>query len=1136
LALLALFSKTRDAQRYRHDFAGEALEGEAKEGLFTPLWRRVSVVTLLLCLTLSALTYHYAVKYVDLNTTLDFRKMSTAAQEEIKLKVIEYSQVLTATTAHMGSHYEEAADDHGHQNGDDHEGESESFEHFVAGLGLSQNFPGILGVGLVGYRPHNDAPTPQERLLNGLAHRNVGPVNRPATASMTIVDIAPLHRNQHMLGLNLGRDQYCRAALSAAHADRTTKLTNRLLLKNGEERLPGFFLVRAIYAPTVVSQTGEVISDHFLGWGAVPFSAESVTADLGQQLGRDYELTIFDGAFDEGFDSGLSNNANKVLQHEAENADSGRFEHVSQLEMFGQTWTLRFNSTSAFDAAHDSYLPTALLLIGLFVSFLIWLALRANMLRSSLLSSVAALRERQLGARRDENRTLLETNVLAIMTLDEQSHITFANSTALDLFGVTEEAMIFSSFDKFVSLHSEVGHGDIANAVGNGSDDDPLLLDVQTSTWRTEDDKVQTTALIRNVTEQVASLLELEVVQKRYDIALAGAGIGVFDVDLSNGMATVSVTSRQIMGASLDKEEFDQDRDFFSRVHPDDLPLIHESDRRCIVGEAETSEVEYRLRFPDGWRWMKTEAVGARRGADGRATRLIGTQRDITDIRRARNALELSEARFRMMMDAAPVGTAILDEKGRFIKVNPALATLTGYDIDSFGPQMVLSKFLSRADHVTMSRDIRRLLNEGEVKTYQNQFQFETRSGELRWGLFNFSWTYDKNRGEYIYVTQVVDITDQKRIDKAKGEFVSTVSHELRTPLTSIKGALGLLEASAAKNLSGGANRLLEIAQVNADRLTVMVNDILDLEKLKSGEITFQCEDVPLFSVVEEAVKTMVPFAVEHQNTIDFSHVDRSVEVKIDVARLRQVLTNLLSNACKFSDPETAILVRYSVRDDDVIISIQNTGPPVPESYQSTMFDAFTQCDASDTRSKGGTGLGLHIVRQIVERLGGEIGFELEKDRRTTFWFTCPRAVDVDNEDIADPPLKYWREEEALNILHVEDDRDFADVIAAGFGSSAHVMRAGNLAKARQLVNTGKFDIVLLDWVLPDGHASALLEDIENHLPKAVVIALSASNDVIDDPRVAFGLTKSQVDIDTIVEQALSATEVEPKKQKKAVN
>lgn len=349
------------------------------------------------------------------------------------------------------------------------------------------------------------------------------------------------------------------------------------------------------------------------------------------------------------------------------------------------------------------------------------------------------------------------------------------------------------------------------------------------------------------------------------------------------------------------------------------------------------------------------------------------------------------------------------------------------------------------------------------------------------------------------------------------------MSHELRTPLTSIKGALGLLEATAASAMPNTAVRLLEIARVNADRLTVLVNNILDLEKISSGEVSFVAAATPLRGLIEDALER----GVEEIDQSDRDRVqiegDADVMIYADAGRIRQVVMNLLSNACKFSDPDTKVVVRFTTSDDMVHVYFENTGPPIPERFQSQLFDAFTQMDASDTRSKGGTGLGLNIAREIVSRSGGQIGFEQQAERKTVFWFSCPMALP--EIDLESDEFRAFASEavSGLSILHIEADVDFCDVIVAGFAGVADVTSAHSLSEARQVLPKADWDAVVVDLALPDGDIFSVLDAISESHPRAQIISLSSETSPPQDPRITLNLIKSQVDLAQIAQLVTEA-------------
>ena len=232
-------------------------------------------------------------------------------------------------------------------------------------------------------------------------------------------------------------------------------------------------------------------------------------------------------------------------------------------------------------------------------------------------------------------------------------------------------------------------------------------------------------------------------------------------------------------------------------------------------------------------------------------------------------------------------------------------------------------------------------------------------------------------------------ISERKEIDRIKSEFVSTVSHELRTPLTSIKGSLGLVESGALKDPEK-VTQMIRLAASNTERLIILVNDLLDMEKLQSGQMEFHMEKVSLDVIVANSIETNKPYAEEHKVSFKLKETVPDAFVKGDSDRLAQVLANLLSNAAKFSPEGETVEVSLARSEGGFCVTVSDRGPGVPDEFRNQLFDRFTQADASDTRQKGGTGLGLNIARAIVENHGGVININTEVGAGSTFFFTIP--------------------------------------------------------------------------------------------------------------------------------------------------
>ena len=269
-------------------------------------------------------------------------------------------------------------------------------------------------------------------------------------------------------------------------------------------------------------------------------------------------------------------------------------------------------------------------------------------------------------------------------------------------------------------------------------------------------------------------------------------------------------------------------------------------------------------------------------------------------------------------------------------------------------------------------------------------------------------WTYIKNDGTHLtvllsvtpitsdngeldgYLGVAQDITERKRLDRMKEEFVSTVSHELRTPLTSINGALKLLNGGAVGELSDQVKAMLTIATDNTQRLSLLINDLLDMDKIANGKMDFDLSSHDVMPLVERSISMNNAYAVQHG--VSYKIISRCDEAKanIDPNRFLQILANFLSNAAKFSHPGNNVDISVDCTSDKVTVAIKDYGIGISEEFAKKIFNKFSQADSSDTRSKGGTGLGLAISQQLIKQMHGTIGFNSKKGEGSVFWIELP--------------------------------------------------------------------------------------------------------------------------------------------------
>ncbi len=369
-----------------------------------------------------------------------------------------------------------------------------------------------------------------------------------------------------------------------------------------------------------------------------------------------------------------------------------------------------------------------------------------------------------------------------------------------------------------------------------------------------------------------------------------------------------------------------------------------------------------------------------------------GIVRDITARKRAEEALRRSEERFDLAMQGATDGLWDWDLRTDRVYFSPRWKGMLGYAEHELSDHLdEWSGRVHPGDLPQVMLDVQAHI-EGRTPVYQNEHRVRHKDGHYLWILDRGIAQRDASGQPYRMVGTHTDITERKQMERMKSEFVSTVSHELRTPLTSIRGALGLIAGGAAGMLDEPARRMVDIAHRNCDRLLHLINDLLDMEKIQSGKIEFAVGVLPLMPLVNQAMEANRPYAQQFNVALELVEGVSGARVRVDPERFNQVLTNLLSNAAKFSPSGGRVEVRVTGDGAGYRISVTDHGPGIAPAFRERMFEKFSQADSSDSRRKGGTGLGLSIARELIERMGGQIGFDSVPGAGATFYLTLPRG------------------------------------------------------------------------------------------------------------------------------------------------
>ncbi len=491
------------------------------------------------------------------------------------------------------------------------------------------------------------------------------------------------------------------------------------------------------------------------------------------------------------------------------------------------------------------------------------------------------------------------------------------------------------------------------------------------------------------VSERTAELeaLNRKLVQDNARFAIAAdaadaAGLGFWTLDVADDTLHWDELMFRLYGYSPLERQRPYDL-WKKSLHPEDRARC-EREAAGVRKATREYDTEFRIVHPNGAvRHLRSTARTAAADEHGRAIQVIGVTFDITERKRA-------DEKFRLAIDAAPTGMLLMNLTGAIVLVNAQIEHLFGY---------------SRAE--LLGKQIEMLVPE----------RFRTHHPEFRVGFFSAPTVRKMGAGRELYgvrkdgsevpieiglnplhtsegefvLSSIVDLSQRRAMERLRTDFVSTVSHELRTPLTSISGSLGLLQSGAMGSLSEKAEAMIRIAYKNSARLVRIINDILDIGKLEAGQLALQTESISMSDLLHQAVEVNSGYAERYEVRFLLDAAPEDDEVMADPDRLMQVVTNLLSNAAKFSPPGADVMLRVRPGESTVRVEVQDFGPGIEDEFKDRVFEKFAQADASASRRFEGTGLGLSIARKLIEAMGGSIGFTTAVGRGTIFYLELPR-------------------------------------------------------------------------------------------------------------------------------------------------
>jgi two-component system, sensor histidine kinase and response regulator len=613
-----------------------------------------------------------------------------------------------------------------------------------------------------------------------------------------------------------------------------------------------------------------------------------------------------------------------------------------------------------------------------------------------------------------------------------------------------------------------------------------------------------------DVTDRRGSERQLQQSESQFRDLFDDAPVAYHELDLKNRITRVNKTELTLLGYTAEE--------MVGRLVWDFI-VEDRHDTEQGAGDSGIDAYQRTFRRKDG----KTIPVLMRhkliKDASGLICGMRSTLQDISALKRKEEQLLEAEEKYRSIFENAVEGIFQSTGEGAYINANPALAQIFGYDspddvmcsVTNVGRQLYVDPQRRAAFVATMNE-----------KGFVNDFQSEIRrkDGSRIWISERARAVRDKDGKLLYYEGTVQDVTARREADAAiteardaalesarlKTEFLANMSHEIRTPMNGVIGMTGLLLDT---DLQPKQREFAETITSSAESLVAIINDILDFSKIEAGMLTFEEIDFQLHTAVEAGVELLAERAAAKELELaSLIRGDVPAALRGDPGRLRQVITNLVGNAVKFTDRgEVYVEARKVDEDADSVrvrFSVRDTGVGISKEAQGKLFQAFVQADGSTTRKFGGTGLGLAICKQLVRQMDGEIGVESELGKGATFWFTARFLKQPEARPIAIPQIELLRRS---RILVVDDQPTSRSVIhhlleAAGIREELAVSGAEALVAVRSAAAKNQpFDAVLIDMQMPEMDGMALARAIKAdrrvaHTP----LVMMTCRDRRDDP------------------------------------
>ncbi len=617
-------------------------------------------------------------------------------------------------------------------------------------------------------------------------------------------------------------------------------------------------------------------------------------------------------------------------------------------------------------------------------------------------------------------------------------------------------------------------------------------------------------------TEKIRALQEelpvpADVQHRLLRITMEGIGDGIWEYDIHTQQAIYHSQFKKLLGYAA-QDHFSIE-DWRAAVHPEDREKVRTAFHAYIKDQIPQFLAELRLKCRDGaYRYFLVRGIVVERNDRGKPERFIGVLTDIHAQKQLEEQLRINEKRYRDLYNYSQALICTHDLQGNLLAVNPSTAGLLGYTDEELTGRN-LAEFIPPQDKLKFRPDyLDKVISEGAAN---GVFRILNKDGQLFFLLYQNYKVEEENTAPYI-IGFSQDITERVRTEKelritqrmteqmarAKEGFLANMSHEIRTPMN---GMLGIIRLLSKTDLRETQRKYVSLISESANNLLVIVNDILEIEKISSGHFTF--ESIP-FLVVDKVAATMQAFqykADEKQIRLGLhSELPDDLVVEGDPHRLVQILNNFLSNALKFTSRGGVSVGMRLVEQDDINVTIEftvaDTGIGISAKQQAAIFTPFVQGGSDVARKYGGTGLGLSICKSMIELQGGEVAVSSAEGKGSVFTFTIPylRGTMSNQEEeklMMQPSASVLRGKRVLVAEDVPVNQFFLRHILEAEGAVVTVVSNGSDAVTQ--VQENNYDLLLMDIQMPvmDGAtATGIIRSMEDagkaNMP---IIALTAN-------------------------------------------